>query len=140
MHRDYIPDGRYFRVSNFIFNYDLTPIERSVYFYLLCAAGARGSCWPSMKTIARKCRRSVNAARKATQKLDEKRFIKTYHTHQDRENGFSRQGNNHYFIQPLPSGWREPESVTYTMVDKDGTAIDSDTQERLERKAQNALQ
>ena len=38
MKREYIPDGRFFRVSNFIFNYPLTPIERTVYFYLLCLA------------------------------------------------------------------------------------------------------
>ena len=54
MKREYIPDGRFFRVSNFIFNYPLTPIERTVYFYLLCLAGSRGYCWPSVKTIADK--------------------------------------------------------------------------------------
>ena len=32
MKREYIPDGRFSRVSNFIFNYPLTPIERTVYF------------------------------------------------------------------------------------------------------------
>ena len=76
MKREYIPDGRFFRVSNFIFNYPLTPIERTVYFYLLCLAGNRGYCWPSVKTIADKCRCSPSAVRNAIKTLERQGFIK----------------------------------------------------------------
>ena len=91
MKREYIPDGRFFRVSNFIFNYPLTPIERTVYFYLLCLAGSRGYCWPSVKTIAEKCRCSPSAVRNAIKTLERQGFIKVCHTYQENGPGKNRQ-------------------------------------------------
>ena len=113
MKREYIPDGRFFRVSNFIFNYPLTPIERTVYFYLLCLAGSRGYCWPSVKTIADKCRCSPSAVRNAIKTLERQGFIKVYHTYQENGPGKNRQSNNQYFINALPPNWRETEPVRY---------------------------
>ena len=92
---------QYFKMSNAIFAYDLTPIQLSVYFYLCRCAGQRGSCWPSMKTIAKCCCCSKNAARSAVQKLDELGFIRTLATYEEHE-GVHRQTNNTYYILELP--------------------------------------
>ena len=92
---------QYFKMSNAIFVYDLTPIQLSVYFYLSRCAGQRGSCWPSMQTIANCCGCSKNAARSAVQKLDELGFIRTLATYEEHE-GVHRQTNNTYFILELP--------------------------------------
>ena len=92
---------QYFKMSNAIFVYGLTPIQLSVYFYLCRCAGQRGSCWPSMQTIANCCGCSKNAARSAVQKLDELGFIRTLATYEEHE-GVHRQTNNTYFILELP--------------------------------------
>ena len=92
---------QYFKMSNAIFVYGLTPIQLSVYFFLCRCAGQRGSCWPSMQTIADNCNCSKNAARAAVQKLDELGFIRTLATYDDLD-GISRQTNNTYYIQELP--------------------------------------
>ncbi len=92
---------QYFKMSNAIFVYGLTPIQLSVYFFLCRCAGQRGTCWPSMQTIADNCCCSKNAARAAVQKLDELGFIRTLATYDDLD-GISRQTNNTYYIQELP--------------------------------------
>ena len=92
---------QYFKMSNAIFVYGLTPIQLSVYFYLCRCAGQRSSCWPSMQTIADNCCCSKNAARAAVQKLDELGFIRTLATYEEHE-GVHRQTNNTYYIQELP--------------------------------------
>ncbi len=92
---------QYFKMSNAIFVYGLTPIQLSVYFFLCRCAGQRGSCWPSMQTIADNCCCSKNAARAAVQKLDELGFTRTLATYDDLD-GMSRQTNNTYYIQKLP--------------------------------------
>ena len=104
MKREYVPDGRFFRVSNFIFNYPLTPIERTVYFYLLCLAGSRGYCWPSVKTIADKCQCSPSAVRNAIKTLERQGFIKVCHVTEVYD------GIYQFF---LPPNWRETEPVRY---------------------------
>ena len=46
---------RFYQMSNAIFCYDLKPIPLAVYSYLVCCAGQKDVCWPSMKTIALHC-------------------------------------------------------------------------------------
>ena len=43
---------RFYQMSNAIFCYDLKPIPLAVYSYLVCCAGQKELCWPSIKTIA----------------------------------------------------------------------------------------
>ena len=52
---------RFYQMSNTIFCYDLKPIPLAVYSYLVCCAGQKDVCWPSMKTIALHCGCSENA-------------------------------------------------------------------------------
>ena len=60
---------RFYQMSNAIFCYDLKPIPLAVYSYLVCCAGQKDVCWPSMKTIALHCGYSENAARDAVSLL-----------------------------------------------------------------------
>ena len=46
---------RFYQMSNAIFYYDLKPIPLAVYSYLVCCAGQKDLCWPSIKTIALHC-------------------------------------------------------------------------------------
>ncbi len=43
---------RFFKLSNALFSFHLTPIQFTVYSYLVSSAGQKEKCWPSMKTIA----------------------------------------------------------------------------------------
>lgn len=93
---------QYFKMSNSIFVYGLTPIQLSVYFYLCRCAGQRGSCWPSMQTIANCCGCSKNAARSAVQRLATLGFIRVLATYDELADVGRRQTNNTYFILELP--------------------------------------
>jgi len=94
--------GKYFKLSNAIFCYDLAPIKLAVYSYLVSCAGQREKCWPAMKTIAACCGCSKNAARDAVTELDNRGFIRKVETFKDESNGKTRQTNNTYYILELP--------------------------------------
>lgn len=48
------PNKEFFRLPNKIFNVPMTPIQFTIYAYLVCCAGSKGYCWPSIKTISTK--------------------------------------------------------------------------------------
>ena len=93
---------RFYQMSNAIFYYDLKPIPLAVYSYLVCCAGQKDLCWPSIKTIALLCNCSENAARDAVKQLTDRGFIRKVKTTRCARNGKWLQGNNHYYILPLP--------------------------------------
>lgn len=92
---------RFFKVSNAMFCYGLTPVQFTVYSYLLCCAGNKEKCWPSIQTIAENCNCSATTARAAVHELARRGFIRCVHTYETRR-GRNRQTNNTYYIQPLP--------------------------------------
>lgn len=94
---------RFYQMSNAIFCYDLKPIPLAVYSYLVCCAGQKNLCWPSIKTIALHCSCSENAARDAVKQFVDRGFIRKVATKQIRRDGSWRQSNNHYYILPLPA-------------------------------------
>ena len=99
---------RFFKLSNALFCYHLTPIQFTVYSFLVSSAGQKEKCWPSMKTIAANCHCSETAAREAIAALEQKGFIRRVKRFQDRPNGSVRQTSNAYYIQeqpPLPASW-----------------------------------
>ncbi len=94
-----------------IFCYHLTPIQFTVYSFLVSSAGQKGKCWPSVKTIAASCGCSETAVREAAGVLEQRGFIRRVKRYQDRPNGSVRQTSNAYFIldaPPLPISWRHP--------------------------------
>ena len=95
---------RFYQISNAIFCYDLKPIPLAVYSYLVCCAGQKELCWPSIKTIALHCSCSENAARDAVKQLVDRGFIRKAATNKlMRRDGSWRQSTNHYYILPLPA-------------------------------------
>ena len=46
------PSKEFFRLPNKIFDVHMTPIPFTIYAYLVCCAGSKGYCWPSIKTIS----------------------------------------------------------------------------------------
>ena len=95
--------NNYFTMPNEVFQLGLSAGELAVYSYLVCCAGQKDLCWPSIKTIALHCNCSENAARDAVKQLVERRFIRKVATKQMRRDGRWRQSNNHYYILPLPA-------------------------------------
>lgn len=108
-------EKNFFKLSNTVFGYDLTPLQLTVYSYLVCTAGQSKKCWPSMKTIARKCSCSVTAARAAADELDRRKFIRKVPTYSADTQGRRRQANNTYYILELPRHPQVPQ-VTYREV------------------------
>ena len=96
------PTEQFFRLSNSVFRYGHTPIQFVVYGYLVCCAGSKGKCYPSMQNIAANCNCSPNAARAAVHVLQAKRLIKIAATYRQDGWGSARQANNSYFIERLP--------------------------------------
>ena len=46
------PSKEFFRLPNKIFDVPMTPIQFTIYAYLVFCAGSKGYCWPSIKTIS----------------------------------------------------------------------------------------
>ena len=93
---------RFYQISNAIFCYDLKPIPLAVYSYLVCCAGQKELCWPSIKTIALQLfgKRCEGRSRQ----LVDRGFIRKAATNKlMRRDGSWRQSNNHYYILPLPA-------------------------------------
>lgn len=104
-----IPGERFYKMSNAVFCYGLTPIQLSAYSYLVCCAGQKDRCWPSIKTIAACCGCSETSARAAVKVLDERGFIRKVDTYSEYR-GERRQTNNTYYILDFPSLRAEPKA------------------------------
>ena len=78
-----IPGERFYQMSSAIFRYDLTPAAFMVYNYLVCCAGQKDVCWPSIHKIAVNCSCSANTARKAVTSLVKKQFFRRVATYED---------------------------------------------------------
>ena len=112
---------RFFKLSNAMFGYGLTPVQFMVYGYLVCCAGSRSTCWPSMQTIAANCNCSPTTARAAVQELKRRGFINYVPTY-ERRYGQNRQTNNTYFILDLPPLPR-PKEEAPVYVDANGEEV-----------------
>jgi len=80
-----------------------------VYSYLVCCAGNKGSCWPSLETISRKTGLSVSTVQEHLKILEQRQLIsKSRH----RVNG-EREKNNVYTLLSLdnPEVYRSPAPV-----------------------------
>ena len=91
----------YYRMPHRIFQHGLTPIQFTVYSYLVSCLGQRDVCWPSYKTIARDCGISRNAAIQAIDTLIQKRLIDKISTTRRNAHGCTRTSNNEYRIHDL---------------------------------------
>ena len=101
----------YFKASNMTFRYGLTPIQLSVYCYLVSCAGSADDCFPSVKTIALYCNCSESSARKAVRRLDELGLIRCEAQYRENRYGAAEQTSNRYYILPPPRYFHNGEPV-----------------------------
>ena len=105
------PSKEFFRLPNKIFDVPMTPIQFTIYAYLVCCAGSKGYCWPSLETISRKTGLSISAIQDHLKILERRKLIrKTKH------GGPNRNKNNVYTLLDLenPEVYRdlsEPEEL-----------------------------
>ena len=92
----------FYQVDARIFDQGLTPIQLAVYSYLVSCAGSRGSCFPSVRTIARKCSCSESAARSAVKELVTRGLISREYGYRENRYGVRQQTSNTYHIKPIP--------------------------------------
>ena len=93
---------RFYQVDERIFDQGLRPITFAVYSYLVSCAGRKRSCYPSVRTIAKKCSCSESAARKAVQELTDRGLIGKEYGYRENRYGVRQQTSNTYHIKPLP--------------------------------------
>ena len=105
--------GDFFQSPNRIFRYGLTPIQFTVYSYLVSRAGQNAKCWTSVKTIAAVCGCSQRSVRAAVKELDRRAFIRSMPTYGEDRNGRTRQTNNTYYVLELPPLPAPPLRVRY---------------------------
>ena len=70
-----VPKEHYFRMYNKVFDLDLKATTFLVYSYLVCCAGNKGSCWPSLETISRKTGLSVSTVQEHLKILEQRQLI-----------------------------------------------------------------
>ena len=70
-----VPMGHYFRMYNKVFDLNLKATTFLVYSYLLCCAGNKSSCWPSLETISRKTGLSVSTVQEHLKILEQRQLI-----------------------------------------------------------------
>ena len=75
MRKYQVPTEHYFRMYNKVFDLDLKATTFMVYSYLVCCAGNKGSCWPSLETISRKTGLSISTVQKHLKILEQRQLI-----------------------------------------------------------------
>ena len=70
-----VPKEHYFRMYNKVFDLDLKATTFLVCAYLVCCAGNKGNCWPSLETISRKTGLSVSTVQEHLKILEQRQLI-----------------------------------------------------------------
>jgi hypothetical protein len=91
----------YYTTPNNIFDLGLDSYEFHIYSYLVCLAGSKNICWPSVAHIARKLDLSENTVIKKVNRLIDLRLIDKQICVRDTKSGKKRRANNRYHICPL---------------------------------------
>ena len=99
----------FFQMDTRVFDRRLKPIPFAVYSYLVSCAGSRGSCFPSVRTIAGKCSCSESAAREAVKQLETLGLVRKEYSYRENRYGIRQQTSNNYAILPLPDYYENGE-------------------------------
>ena len=70
-----VPKEHYFRMYNKVFDLDLKATTFLVYSYLVCCAGNKGNCWPSLEAISRKTGLSISTIQEHLKILEQRQLI-----------------------------------------------------------------
>lgn len=69
------PTDNFFRLPNNIFDIGLSPIQFTIYAYLVSCAGNKGYCWPSLDTIRRRTGLSISTIQDHLKVLQQRQII-----------------------------------------------------------------
>ncbi len=69
------PTKEFYRLPNSIFDLGLTPIQFTLYSYLVSCAGSKTYCWPSLETISDKTGVGISAVQKHLKVLQKRQLI-----------------------------------------------------------------
>ena len=100
------PTKEFFRLFNKIFTIPMTPIEFRLYAYLVCCAGSKGYCWPTMETIIRETGIKKSSLQKAIKVLQKRQLIEVR-----KHRNYRGPANNEYHLLSLdnPEIYRDLE-------------------------------
>lgn len=103
-----VPKEHYFRMYNKVFDLDLKATTFLVYSYLVCCAGNKGNCWPSLETISRKTGLSISTIQEHLKILEQRQLISKSRHRSD--GGWGK--NNVYTLLSLdnPEVYRMPSA------------------------------
>ena len=101
------PTKEFFRLFNKIFTIPMPPIEFRLYAYLVCCAGSKGYCWPTMETIIRETDIKKSSLQKAIKVLKQRKLIAVY-----KHRNTYGYANNEYHLLSLdnPEIYRDLDS------------------------------
>lgn len=101
----------FFQASNRLFRCGLTPIQFTVYCYLISCAGSKGYCYPAVKTIAQHCGCSESSVRAAAKRLEKLGLLCNEPHYLTNRYGRPQQTSNTYRILPLPDYYEGSKPV-----------------------------
>ena len=103
------PTKEFYRLPNSIFDLGLTPIQFTLYSYLVSCAGSKNYCWPSLETISAKTGIGISAVQKHLKILAKRQIIQI--GKRKTRNG---NWNNEYTLLSLdnPEIYRDLNTVT----------------------------
>ena len=103
------PTKEFYRLPNSIFDLGLTPIQFTLYSYLVSCAGSKNYCWPSLETISAKTGIGISAVQKHLKILEKRQIIRI--GKRKTRNG---NWNNEYRLLSLdnPEIYRDLNTVT----------------------------
>ena len=103
------PTKEFFRLPNKIFDLGLTPIQFTLYSYLVSCAGSKNYCWPSLKNISAKTGIGLTAVQDHLKVLEKRQIIQI--GKRKTRNG---NWNNEYRLLSLdnPEIYRDLNTVT----------------------------
>ena len=101
--------GQFYQVDAKVFDLGLKPIPFAVYSYLVFCAGHKRNCFPSVRTIAKKCCCSESAVRSAIKELTSLGLISKEYCYRENRYGVRQQTSNTYRILPIPRYYENGE-------------------------------
>ncbi len=89
------PRKEFFMLPNNIFDMPLDVYAFKIYAYLICCAGSRGECWPSLQKMSSKLGISMSTVQDRINLLEKRKLI-AIHKH----SGSGKYKNNVYTLLP----------------------------------------
>ena len=103
------PTKEFYRLPNGIFDLGLTPLQFTLYSYLVSCAGSKNFCWPSLERICAKTGIGISAVQKHLKVLEKRHII-----HIGKRKTRNGNWNNEYTLLSLdnPEIYRDLNTVT----------------------------